>query len=282
MAELLCTSPNVNVWILMPEAKQTMSRDKWIVLGVFGLLVVVLIAFSQTRPLDRTDQQAQPVATQSVATATDPAVQEPAAEVHTDGAVDANSEQAEFERWALEEFPRRIEGDPMAMGALDATIVLTEWADYRCPFCAVFAEETLPHLQRYLDDGTLRIEFRDLAIFGDESVKAATAARAAGVQGMFFEFQHALFVATPNQGHPDIPDELVLGIVKELGLDVAQFEEDWVDPAHEQAVLLDSQEAQSMGVTGTPAFVIGTQFVSGAQPLAEFERIIEAEAARLG
>lgn len=74
----------------------------------------------------------------------------------------------------------------------------------------------------------------------------------------------------------------MLGIVEELGLDVAQFEEDWADPAHEQAVLLDSQEAQSMGVTGTPAFVIGTQFVSGAQPLAEFERIIEAEAARLG
>lgn len=45
---------------------------------------------------------------------------------------------------------------------------------------------------------------------------------------------------------------------------------------------LDSQEAQGMGVSGTPAFVVGTQFVSGAQPLSEFERIIEAEAAKLG
>lgn len=270
----------------MAGTKQTMSKDRWIVLGVFSVLVIALIAFSQTRPLDRGAEQAQPAppaATQPEQPAPDAApVEEPAAEVHTDGAVDAGAEQAQYEKWATEEFPRRIDGDPMAMGALDAPVVLTEWADYRCPFCSVFAEETLPHLQKYVDDGTLRVEFRDLALFGDESVKAATAARAAGQQGKFFEFQHALFAATPNQGHPDIPDDLVLGIVADLGLDVAQFQADWADPAHEEAVHADSLEAQGHGVSGTPAFVIGTQFVSGAQPLPEFERIIEAEAAKLG
>lgn len=263
----------------MSGAKQTISRDKWIVLGVFTVLVIALIAFSQTRPVEQSAQPSPPATQPGEQQA---AVEEPAAEVHTDGAVDAGEQQAEYEQWVTQEFPRRVDGDPMAVGALDAPVVLTEWADYRCPFCSVFAEETLPHLQRYVDDGTLRIEFRDLAMFGDESVRAATAARAAGEQGRFFEFQHALFVATPNEGHPDIPDELVLGIAQDLGLDMAQFEADWANPAHEQAVLRESQEAQAMGVSGTPAFVIGTQFFSGAQPLAEFERVIEAEAARLG
>ena len=283
------------------KKKKTMTTDKWIVLGVFVALVIALIAFSQTRPLDQAapNREAVPASTAPAAeaptaeapVAQEPAAQDPAAVPTGDPAeaapppeegTDAGAQQADYERWVTEEFPRRMEGDPMAMGALDAPVVLTEWADYRCPFCSVFTEETLPLLQKYVDDGTLRVEFRDLALFGDESIKAATAARAAGLQGKFFEFQHAIFAATPNEGHPDIPDELVMGIVADLGLDPVQFEEDWKQPALQQAVLNDSQEAQGMGVTATPAFVVGTQFFTGAQPIAEFERIIEQEAAKLG
>ncbi|WP_052460194.1 DsbA family protein [Tessaracoccus massiliensis] len=283
------------------QQKKAMTTDKWIVLGVFVALVIALIAFSQTRPLDQAapNREAVPASTAPAAeaptaeapVAQEPAAQDPAAVPTGDPAeavpppeegTDAGAQQADYERWVTEEFPRRMEGDPMAMGALDAPVVLTEWADYRCPFCSVFAEETLPLLQKYVDDGTLRVEFRDLALFGDESIKAATAARAAGLQGKFFEFQHAIFAATPNEGHPDIPDELVMGIVADLGLDPVQFEEDWKQSALRQAVLNDSQEAQDMGVTATPAFVVGTQFFTGAQPIAEFERIIEQEAAKLG
>lgn len=186
---------------------------------------------------------------------------------------------AEVEAFLLNDLPRRTEGDPLAMGAVDAPVVLTEWADYRCPFCSVWAEQVLPGLQPYIDDGRLRVEFRDLAIFGEESVKAATAARAAGVQGRYFEFAHELYSALPDQGHPDIPDDLVLGIVEDLGLDVAKFQTDWADPVHEQAVLSDSQEASGLGVGSTPSFVIGNQFVSGAQPLETFQQIIDEQLA---
>lgn len=191
-------------------------------------------------------------------------------------------QQAEIERFMLEDLPRRADGDPLAMGAVDAPVVLTEWADYRCPFCSVWAEQVLPGLQPRIDDGTLRVEFRDMALFGEESIKAATAARAAGEQGKFFEFSHELFSALPDSGHPDIPDELVLGIVADLGLDVERFSTQWADPAHREAVLADTQEGQALGVSSTPSFVIGTQFVSGAQPLATFEQIIDEQLAQHG
>ena len=124
---------------------------------------------------------------------------------------------------------------------------LTEWADTGARSVRCGRRDVLPGLQKYVDDGTLRVEFRDLAIFGEESIKAATAARAAGEQGTS-EFQHALFVALPNQGHPDIPDELVLGIVANLGMDVEKFTADWADPTHREGVLADSAEAQGFGI----------------------------------
>ena len=250
----------------MTATSSRMSPGKWVLVGFCGILVVLLAVFAQPDPFG----SAAPAPSQA-------APQESA---------DADAALAEQQRRVREFFvndlPRRQADDPLAMGAVDAPVVLTEWADYRCPFCSVWAEQTLPELQPYIDAGTLRVEFRDLAIFGDESMKAATAARAAGEQGAYFEFAHALFVALPDQGHPDIPDDLVYGIVAELGLDAEQFATDWADPKHRDAVLLDSQEAQQLGVTSTPSFIIGGQFLAGAQPLETFAQVIEQQAALLG
>lgn len=247
----------------------TPARTYKLAIALMAVVIVVLIGvIAQIQRAS--SQQADPAPTGSAPAAV---ISEP---------TEKSEEQAKLESFLINDFPRRQEGDRLALGRTDAKVVLTEWSDYRCPFCSVWAEETLPGLQPLVDDGTLRIEFRDLAIFGDESVKAATAARAAGEQGKFFEFAHALFTALPNEGHPDIPDELVMGIVDDLGLDAGRFTTDWADPALEEAVLADSQEAQSMGVSSTPSFVIGGEFVSGALPLEDFQQIIARQAALIG
>lgn len=47
---------------------------------------------------------------------------------------------------------RRDAGDPFALGRADAPVVMVEYADYTCPFCAKFANDTLPELvRRYVD-----------------------------------------------------------------------------------------------------------------------------------
>lgn len=253
----------------MDTDKPRISGFTWAVIVLLGVGVVLLGVF------------ARPAGPSTAAAPTSSASDtEPPATVETP--TEKSAEQVQAEAFLIETLPRRVDGDPLAMGSPDAPVVLTEWADYRCPFCSVWAEETLPELQRYIDDGTLRVEFRDLAIFGDESVRAATAARAAGQQGRYFEFAHALYSALPNEGHPDVTDETVLGIVADLGLDEEQFARDWADPALANAVLSDTLEAQQMGITSTPAFVIGGQFIAGAQPLEVFEQVIDDQAALLG
>jgi protein-disulfide isomerase len=179
----------------------------------------------------------------------------------------------------LQQLPRRQANEPLAVGSPDAKVVLTEWSDYRCPYCARWARETLPALQHYVDDGTLRIEYRDLAVLGEESVTTAVAARAAAQQGRFWEFYAAVFDDLTQNPQPDHSRTGLLEFARTAGIpDLARFEADLDDPALREAVERDSQEAQQLGITGTPFFVINTSVINGAQPTANFIQAIETHA----
>lgn len=181
----------------------------------------------------------------------------------------------------LPDLSRRIESDPTALGAVDAPVVLVEFADYRCPFCGVFARDTLPSIVAdYVDRGQLRIEWRDVPIFGEQSVNAAVAARAAGQQGRFWEYSAAIF-AYPGSDHQALPRERLLAIAAEAGVpELGTFEAALDDPALAAAVSADLAEAQALGVQSTPAFVIGRTPLMGAQPVEAFRAAIETELSR--
>src|SRR5699024_4476302 len=72
---------------------------------------------------------------------------------------------------------RHEPNDPLANGDPDAPVTLVNYSDFRCPFCAKFATDIQPKLQKYIDNGTMRVEWHDLPIFGEQSVRAAVAAR---------------------------------------------------------------------------------------------------------
>src|SRR5699024_9713231 len=72
--------------------------------------------------------------------------------------------------------------DLLAEGPVDAPVVLVVFTDFQCPYCARWSHETLPELREYVDRGELRIEWRDVNIYGDDSERAARAALAAAKQ----------------------------------------------------------------------------------------------------
>lgn len=172
---------------------------------------------------------------------------------------------------------RRDADDPTAVGDVDAPVVLIEYADYRCPFCAKFALQTRPGLQGLVDDGTLRIEFRDFVIFDEQSHAAAVAARAAAEQDRFEDYQAALF-ALSTEGHAELERQDLLDLAEQVGVpDLARFEADLDDPELAAAVDADTAEARSLGLTSTPTFLVNTAVVQGAQPLEHFEQVIASE-----
>lgn len=187
------------------------------------------------------------------------------------------SADAAAEATAAPGFETRDPNDPMAIGDVDAPVVLVEWTDMRCPYCAVFNQETLPKLvSEYVESGKVRIEVRDVAFFGDASETASVAARAAGNQGKFVEYLDAVYAAAPAEGHPDLPRKQLIGFAEQIGVpDMARFTADLDDPKLRAAVQASTSTAQQIGVTGVPFFAVGTSAMSGAQPIATFRTFLD-------
>ena len=182
-----------------------------------------------------------------------------------------------------EQLVRREPDDPMALGDVDAPVVMLAYSEFQCPFCGKFARDTEPTLvEKYVEDGTLRIEWRDFPYLGPESSIAAEAGRAAAAQGKFWEFEEAMYAdqQPPNSGKVD--EDYLVGVAEQIGLDVEQFRTDLSSEAAKQGVATDFAEGQAIGVTGTPAFVINGVPVIGAQPLDVFEQAIEQAAEQAG
>lgn len=155
-----------------------------------------------------------------------------------------------------------------ALGPDRAAVTLVEFNDYRCPFCRRMHPVVAELLQR---EPGLRVVVKEIPILGPASVLAARAALAAHAQGRFPAFHDALMRL---RGEPDEP--ALLQLAAETGLDPVRLQRDMMSEAVTRRLNANLQLAQTLGIQGTPAYVVGETLLSGAVPL---ERLREAVAA---
>jgi protein-disulfide isomerase len=175
----------------------------------------------------------------------------------------------------------RIAGKPM-LGHKNAPVTLIEFSDYQCPYCARFAQTTLPALKaEYIDTGKVRYVFRDFPMdsLHPHARKAAEAAHCAGEQGQYWKMHDLLF---HNQQALQV-DQLK-SAARRLGIDPARFDACLEKSQYADKVQQDVEEGTAAGVRGTPGFVLGKtraddtvegEFIRGAQPLTTFRQAIE-------
>ncbi len=125
--------------------------------------------------------------------------------------------------------------------------------------------------EKYIENGTLRIEWRDFPYLGKESVDAAVAARAAQAQGRFWEY-HDLLYANQSSGYSE---ENLRALAEEADLDMGRFERDYENGSLAELVQKDFEQGQRIGVNGTPTFIINDRVLVGLQPVGVFEKAIE-------
>ena len=108
-------------------------------------------------------------------------------------------------------------------------------------------------------DGKVKLVIKDLPILGEPSRIAALAALAARAQGKHLAFHNALMEYSGK-----IDRDKIMEIAAASGLDVARLQKDMDDPKLKQIIERNTALASALGVRGTPAFVVGNQFVPGA------------------
>lgn len=175
---------------------------------------------------------------------------------------------------------RKKEDDPFAIGAVDAPVVISEFSDFECPFCSRHANVTEPDiLTKYVEKGLVRIEWNDFPVNGPAAIEAAKAGRAAAAQGKFAEFKHELYTASKDiSGHPEFDIDDFMKFAKQAGVaDLDKFRQQATDDTYTEVIETATRYASQIGITGTPAFVVGDQFIGGAQPPEVFEQIIQEQ-----
>lgn len=161
----------------------------------------------------------------------------------------------------------RNPADPV-LGNPQGSLTIVEFSDYRCPYC----RRSHPDVRRLLaEDSSLRLVAKELPILGPGSVVMARAALAAQRQG---KWQAANDRLIAFQGEPT--EAAVVGTLVAIGLDEAKLRRDMADPSVAAQLQANLQLARMIGVSGTPAFVIGGQLQAGAMDLAELRQAVAA------
>ena len=141
-------------------------------------------------------------------------------------------------------------------GNPDGDITVVEFFDFNCGYC----KHGLPEVQKLIqDDKNVRIVFKELPILSKGSEEAAKVALAAKRQGKYWEFHQAL-LGSKGQAN----EASALKVAESLGLDMSKIKTDMASDDVKNELLAEMKLAKTMGVNGTPHFLVGDKSIPGA------------------
>jgi len=165
------------------------------------------------------------------------------------------------------------------LGDKDAPVTIVEFSDYQCPYCAKFHINAFKEIkEKYIDTGKVKFVYRDFPLSGHpHAYPSALIAECVGDQKGnegYFAMHDKLFT-TVGAGEAFNYDELSQFAVTTVGANAATLKKCFDDEKFKDEIYADMEEASSVGIKGTPGFIVGTTVLAGAQPFSVFEAAIE-------
>jgi protein-disulfide isomerase len=165
-------------------------------------------------------------------------------------------------------------------GNQDAQVVVFEFADFQCPYCARFAREVFPRIDSaFVRTGKVQWIFVNIPLPNHPNAwAAAEAAMCAGsVSDKFWPLHDKLFLQQAEWSNALDPAPIFARYAREAGVP----QESWQScvSADRTAALLirDVLYAASVRVSGTPAFVINSDPVFvGMKTFEEWREMLDA------
>ncbi|MGS0683304.1 DsbA family protein [Shewanella sp. 125m-7] len=167
------------------------------------------------------------------------------------------------------------------LGDNKAKLAIIEFSDYQCPYCKRFIDQTFTKLKsNYIDTGKVQYLTRDFPLnFHPKAKGAAIAANCSLQQNAYWPMRDSLF-NNMNQ----LDDELYLQTATDLSLDMTKFSDCLADEEMLNKVQQDVAYGSSIGIRGTPSFIVGTiennqlinpRLVVGAQSYETFALLLD-------
>jgi protein-disulfide isomerase len=157
-------------------------------------------------------------------------------------------------------------------GNVDAPVTIVEYADYECPYC----QQIQPALDKLETEykGKIAFIYKDVPLpMHANAQKASEATHCAGVQGKYWEF-HDVLAQSKRLDLASLKQN-----ARDLKLDTGSFDK-CLDSGETAAVVKTHvEEAQALGLQGTPSFFINGRFFSGALTYEKLREIVDEEIA---
>ena len=148
-----------------------------------------------------------------------------------------------------EPFPGAVLGNPQG------STTMVEFTDYACGFC----RSSLADVQQLIaEDPDLRIVIREYPVLSDASVEAARMALAAAQQGRYEAFHASMFAAD------GLTTATIEAAATRAGVDLARARAAIASGDLDAQLQNNHFLARNLGLSGTPAFVIGDEVLNGA------------------
>lgn len=181
---------------------------------------------------------------------------------------------------------RDMAGNPRALAMLDDTVspsrnvaaptlTVVVFTDYQCPACRLAS----PALDAALtQDGHVRVVYRDWPIFGSRSERAARVAIASAFQGIYPAVHRRLMDERRQLDEPVLRE-----VVASAGGDWGRLQRDLEANRRQidRQLTRNGADAASIGIAGTPAYLIGPILVSGALDADGFRRAFSQARSKL-
>ena len=162
------------------------------------------------------------------------------------------------------------------VGHEDAPITMIEFADFQCPYCKQFQENTFSRFkEKYIDSGKVKFYFQNYPFLGEESFSAAEAAKCAQDQNVFWEFHDTLYKSQTGENIGDFTNDKLKVLASKLKLNTNDFNACLDSSKYKQAVQDEYAFGLNYGVDSTPTLFINGYRYSGALPLYKLDQAIQ-------
>lgn len=168
-------------------------------------------------------------------------------------------------------------------GPKDAKVTIVEFSDFQCPYCAR-AHQTISEQVMKEYDGKVKLVYKNFPLGFHKWAEPAGIAGACAYQqdpASFWKFYDFMFM-NQQQITPENVKEKSQEALKGTKVDMAKWNDCYDNKKTLDKVKADMAEGSSVGVTGTPAFIINGRKISGAQPFPNFKAVIDDELQRAG